>query len=121
MTHKCDAIVVNCIDFRFQKYIRDWIGTWLNGKTFDFVGFAGATKDLATIMGQIDISVKLHQITEVYLIHHEDCGAYGDQSTPDRHRQDLIKAKQAIQAKYPYLRIHMYYLHLDGRFEEITA
>lgn len=120
MAHTCDAIVVSCIDFRFQKYIKDWTETNLRGKTYDYVGFAGSTKNLDTIMEQIDISVRLHSIKEVYLIHHEECGAYGAESTPERHAEDLKKAKLEILSKYPELKVNIYYLHLDGTFEEIN-
>lgn len=120
MAHTCDAIVVSCIDFRFQKYIKDWTDDTLKGKTYDYVGFAGSSKDLATIVNQVDISVRLHSIKEVYVMHHEECGAYGAESTPERHAEDLRKAKQEILQKYADLKVSIYYLHLDGAFEEIN-
>jgi carbonic anhydrase len=83
------------------------------------VGFAGSTKDLETIVNQIDISVRLHSIKEVHLIHHEECGAYGAESTPEKHSEDLRKAQNIILSKYPDLKIKLYYLHLDGVFEEV--
>ena len=119
MAHTCDAIVVTCIDFRFQKYIRDWTDLNLKDKTFDLVGFAGSTKDLATVMNQLDISVRLHSIKEAYLVHHEECGAYGSESTPEKHAIDLRKAKNEILVKYPDLKVATYYLHLDGNFEKV--
>jgi carbonic anhydrase len=118
--HTCDAMVVCCIDFRFQKFIRDWTDKELAGKTFDMVGFAGSTKDLETVMKQLDISVRLHQIKQLILIHHEECGAYGAESTPERHSLDLKKAHRAVLAKYPDLQVDLYYLHLDGTFERIA-
>jgi carbonic anhydrase len=116
MSHHCHAIVVCCIDFRFQKYIRKWTDENLKDKTFDLVGFAGSTKDLGTILGQIDISVRLHHISQVVLIHHEECGAYGAESTREKHTADLIKAKSAILSRYPHLDIRLYYLLLSGEF-----
>lgn len=88
-------------------------------KTYDSVGFAGSTKDLKTIMQQLEISVHLHRINQVILIHHEDCGAYGKESTHDRHAADLHKAKTVINALYADLQVDLYYLHLDGKFEAI--
>lgn len=117
--HKCDALIVCCIDFRFQKYIRNWTDKNLKNKTFDLVGFAGATKDLDIVLKQLDISVKLHQIKQVVLIHHEECGAYGKASTLPKHIQDLNKAEQRILATYPQLQVDLYYLKLDGDFEKI--
>lgn len=118
--HICDAVVVSCIDFRFQKYIRNWLNEKLANKTFDYVGFAGATKDLPIILKQIEISVKLHQIKEVILIHHEECGAYGSESTLEKHATDLKHAKEEILKIHPNLKVNLYYLHLDGMFEEIN-
>lgn len=119
MSHTCDAFVVACIDFRFQKYLKDWLGKNFQNKTYDYVGFAGSTKNLETIMGQLDISVRLHHIKEVVLIHHEECGAYGAESTHERHAIDLNKAKKTILEKYPDLKVDLFYLHLDGEFEKI--
>lgn len=118
-THTCDAFVVACIDFRFQKYIKDWLAINFQNKTYDYVGFAGSTKNLETIMGQLEISVRLHQVKEVVLVNHEECGAYGTESTHDRHALDLKKAKQKISTKYPNISVSLFYLHLDGEFEEI--
>ncbi len=119
MAHSCDALVVSCIDFRFQKYIREWLDKNLTDKTFDYVGFAGGVKNLNTILEQLAISVRLHNIKQVILINHEECGAYGTESTPENHARDLKKAKEIISGKYPQLHIYTYYLHLDGEFEEI--
>lgn len=117
--HFCDAIVVCCIDFRFQKHIRNWTDENLKGKTFDLVGLAGSTKDFDAVLEQIDISVSLHHTKEAILIHHEECGAYGAESTLQRHTQDLHKAREIILSKYTELKILLYYLHLNGTFEEI--
>lgn len=119
-THTCDALVVACIDFRFQEYLKSWLGRAMHGKTYDYVGFAGSTKSLDTIIGQLDISKRLHHIKEVVLIHHEDCGAYGAESTPERHTVDLRKARDVVTAAYPDLTVALYYLHLDGTFELIV-
>src|SRR3989338_7494303 len=100
-------------------FLDKWLGEKMTGKTFDYVGFAGASKNLGTIMGQLDISVRLHQVKEVVLINHEDCGAYGAESTHDRHAEDLNKAKKNILEKYPNLKVDLFYLHLDGEFEEL--
>lgn len=120
MAHTCDALVVSCIDFRFQKYIRNWLDKNLADKTFDYVAFGGGSKEIDIIMTQLKISVDLHSITHVVLMNHEECGAYGAESTPQRHAADLKHAKEIILAKYPHLSVALYYLHLDGTFEEIS-
>ena len=119
MSHHCQAIVVCCIDFRFQKYIQKWTEENIKDQCFDLVGLAGSTKDLDTILKQIDISVQLHHICQVVLIHHEECGAYGAESTLENHTIDLLKAKSAILDRYPQLDISLYYLKLSGEFTPI--
>lgn len=117
--HSCDAIVVSCIDFRFQKFIRDWTDKNLANETFDYVGFAGCTKDLETALKQIEISIRLHNVKKVILMHHEECGAYGTESTPENHARDLKKAKAKILEQHPDITVELYYLHLNGDFEKV--
>lgn len=119
MSHTCDALVVSCIDFRFQKFIHHWLDANMADKTYDYVGYAGGTKDLETVMKQLDLSVQLHSIKDVVLMHHEECGAYGADSTPERHAADLRKARSEILKNYPHLKVSLYYIHLDGTFEEV--
>ena len=119
MAHTCDALVVSCIDFRFQKFIRKWLDDNFGDKTYDYVGFGGGSKELDQIMKQLEISVKLHDIKQVVLMHHENCGAYGAESTPENHARDLLKAKKAILEKYPHLKVDLYYILLDGNFNEV--
>lgn len=118
--HTCKAIVITCIDFRFQEIINKWIAQNFKPGTFDRVAFAGGVKNMDVILGQIDIAVRLHHIKKVILINHEDCGAYGETSTPERHEQDLIKAKLMITEKYSEIGVETYYLHLDKTFESIS-
>ncbi|MCR4305568.1 MAG: hypothetical protein NUV73_00615 [Candidatus Daviesbacteria bacterium] len=120
MNHNCEAAIVTCIDFRFQEYINNWIAENFSPKTFDRVAFAGGVKSLDTILGQIDIAKKLHHIKKVILINHEDCGAYGEAGTAEKHAEDLKNAVTQIKEKYPDLEIQTFYLHLDGTFEQIS-
>ena len=115
----CDALVVRCIDFRFIQYIRHFTDTQLAGKTYDIVGYGGATKEWDAVMKEVDISEGLHEFKQLVLINHEDCGAYGDEGTPERHAADLRKARDVVLSKYPQLQVDLYYLHLDGTFEPV--
>lgn len=120
MDHNAQAIVITCIDFRFQEYIQEFLETNFQPKTFDRVAWAGGIKNLDQVLGQIDIAVKLHQIKKVILVNHEDCGAYGAQGTIEKHTQDLKAAKEKVLETYPDLEVETYYLLLDGTFEPIS-
>lgn len=117
--HTAESIVVTCIDYRLQETINNWISQNFPPKTFDRVALAGGVKNLDAIMGQIDIAVRLHHIKKVVLINHEDCGAYGEAGTPQKHAEDLKAAKAKVNEVYPELEIDSYYLHLDGTFEPV--
>lgn len=120
MDHKAESIIITCIDFRLQEAINKWIAENFPPKTFDRVALGGGVKNLEVILGQVDIAVNLHHIKKVVLINHEDCGAYGAESTPEKHAQDLKKAKTKILEKYPDLEVENYYLFLNGSFESIN-
>lgn len=117
--HTCNAIVVTCMDFRLQKFIEDWLAKNVGEKQYDRVSWAGGVYDLSGILKQIEVSNRLHHIKKVVLINHEDCGAYGQTGTPEKHATDLRSAKKEVMSKFPNLTCTTYYLHLDGRFEAI--
>lgn len=118
--HNCDALIATCIDFRFQEYINFWISENFAPKTYDRVAIAGGVFDLEYILKQISISKRLHQIKKVVLINHEDCGAYEEAGTLEKHADDLKKAAVKIREQFPDLEVNTYYLHLDGTFEPIS-
>lgn len=118
--HSCEAVIVTCIDFRFQIFINRWISQNFDPKTYDRVAWAGGVKDQEEILKQIEISKRLHHTKKAILINHEDCGAYGEEGTAEKHAQDLKDTKQKILSQFPDLEVEIYYLHLSGTFENIS-
>lgn len=118
--HLTDAIVISCIDFRFQKYVEEWLNDNLGQAKYDRVALAGGVFDFYSILKQVELSVKLHEIKKVVLINHEDCGAYGEAGTKERHETDLVDAEKKIEAIFPQVDVETYYLHLDGEMEEVS-
>ena len=118
--HVCDAIVIACIDFRFQEHVDNWLKKTFKKYTFDRVGLAGGIFDFYTVLKHQEISNRLLQIKKVVLINHEDCGAYGKEGTVKRHEQDLIEAERKIEAIFPHLDVKTYYLTPKGEFREIS-
>jgi carbonic anhydrase len=119
-THTCEAIVVHCIDFRFQQYLNDWLVERFGERNYDRVSLAGGVFDFHSILKQVEISHRLHSIRKAVLVNHEDCGAYGKEGTPERHRADLLEAERKIKDLFPDLDVEIYYLHLDGEFEKLS-
>lgn len=118
--HSCRAIVVTCMDFRLQEMIYKWTkSNFTNG--FDRVAVAGGVRNLAFVLEQIETSFKLHHICQVYLINHEDCGAYGEAGNFEKHRKDLLFAKKIIMQKFPSFEIISFYLKLNGEFVRVYS
>jgi carbonic anhydrase len=117
--HTCEAVVVHCIDFRLQHYLNDWLTKHFGIRNYDRISWAGGVREFAIIQGQIEMSRRLHNVKKVILINHEDCGAYGEMGTKERHMSDLAYAEHAIQSSL-HLDVEKYYLHLDGEFEKIA-
>ncbi len=119
--HTCDLLVVCCIDFRFQENLRSFLNQEHRGD-YDLVCLAGAAKNLvsgsdysqAVLFDQIGISKKLHQIKKIFLINHQNCGAYGETLTSgsrkerEVHKADLTRARDKILAVFPKLEVHLY-------------
>lgn len=118
--HKCNAIVISCMDFRLRKYLRKWAITSLDSGGYDRVAIAGGVQNLGVITDQVSLSVRLHDIHEVYLINHEDCGAYGPEGTFEKHKEDLLFAQTILKHKYPKLKIVPLYLKLNGEFVRVA-
>ncbi|HLO30816.1 MAG TPA: carbonic anhydrase [Anaerolineales bacterium] len=115
--HTCEAVVVHCIDFRLQHFLNDWLTKRFGKGNYDRISWAGGVREFAIIQGQIETSRQLHQVKKAILINHEDCGAYGEMGTKERHVSDLRYAEHAIKSLY--LDVEKYYLHLNGEFEKI--
>lgn len=118
--HACEAVIVTCIDFRFQEYINIWISENFTTKSCDRIAVAGGVFDSEYILKQISISKRLHQIKRVILINHEDCGAYGETGTAEKHAEDLKNASSKIRGQYPDLEVETFFLHLNGTFEPVS-
>ena len=133
----CRACVVACIDFRLDKPLRRFlVFRGLDKDGADVVRVAGVALSLAKpnkswerdfVLGQLMASHALHQIKEIYLVNHEDCGAYGLECVPDsdeergRHWKDLKDAKKLVELKIPGVEVLTYFLHLDGRAEQVDG
>lgn len=135
MQHTAQALIIHCIDFRFQQSLQKFIADkGLTGQ-IDVVSLAGAAKNFANpkqesdkefLMRQIDISVKLHAIQKVLIVNHQDCGAYGGSDVftnfaheEKEYKKDMTHLKDAIVAKYPNLTVENYIALLGGDVVEV--
>lgn len=135
MSHTCRAALLKCMDFRLGPKTCQFLNEkGLSGDT-DMISVAGAAKDIAAnpegfVMEQVKLSVGLHSINTLYIMHHSDCGAYGGASkfeSPEAelemHKDEMKKAVNVIKAAYPELEIELLYAKMteDNSVESIET
>jgi len=112
MAHTCTSAIVHCIDFRLQKAITQYLQENNMLGDCDIISIAGAVKNTDFIIEQVALSKKLHDIKQVVLINHTDCGAYGGSaafanSTEEKnaHAAELKKTSMRIMEQFPDLKV----------------
>jgi carbonic anhydrase len=132
MPHTAKALVVTCMDFRFHEAIFDHLKEQGLTKQYDLYSIAGSQKTFldeatqATALKQVELSQKLHAITDVVLIAHWDCGAYGGSTSfasaeaqKMQYQADLNAAKGIILEKHADLQVQTILAHINDN-EEIS-
>lgn len=130
MAHVCEASVVTCEDFRLHQRADgfNFIAEFIKDLSVDcdLITRAGAVQDLLrpqpgfeqSLLRDLTVSVELHQVKTIYLINHEDCGAYGSMRFADReaelaqHHQDLREARNLLMGKFPEVKIVLYFAEI---------
>lgn len=130
--HKWDVLAYSCIDGRFIKKTIDWICDRTDD-VFDFRTGVGGTKaiidslfDRGTFFEVIKTSLKLHNIKELWLFDHVDCGAYGGSKKfeGDKEKEKMFHAKklqeaaEIISEEFPDLKVRQFFVGWD-KVEEI--
>jgi carbonic anhydrase len=116
---ECEAVIITCIDFRFQRIFDRWLRENFDGRNYNRVAYAGAVKDWQIIFPQIEFSYRVHHVRKVVLVNHEDCRAYGSEGTLERQLADLRASRDKIWEKFPELDVALYYARLAGHLEQI--
>ena len=80
-----------------------------------------------TLYEHIQIAIDLHQIADVYIIEHEDCGAYrtflkdGDFTTPEDeikcHKEFAVALSKEIRDEYNKLNVHCFMIDIRGNVQ----
>ena len=116
-------MVLSCIDPRFQPKVFKYLkAKELTGKysSFTIAGAAiGVThrkfkKWHSTFWGNLLTSIKLHKISSLIVVNHNDCGAAKivngkkkfNLSVENKiHKESFIKIKKELKKKYPTLKV----------------
>ena len=129
------AMVLSCIDPRFQSIISNYLKKKkLNGKYSSFT-IAGAALGVTAMKfkkwhkvfwDNIDISIKLHKIKKLIVINHRDCGAakiingkknFSKINETKIHENSFQKIKKIFKKKYPKLKIELKLISLNKKIE----
>jgi carbonic anhydrase len=133
---KCRAAMVFCMDYRLHSQLAGFLEREVLDKDgVDILRIAGAVKSMVRpaadrdsdfILEQLDTVHRLHGIQQIYLINHEDCGAYGPEDIPDSaeelevHRRDLLAARRLVEQNFPEVEVLPHFMWLDGRCDPIA-
>jgi hypothetical protein len=131
-SHHAKAFVLSCIDFRLRDNITYNLTNLGYKNEYDDSAVAGGSLGYngllhynwsTTITDNIDLAIQLHDIEEILLIDHMQCGAYGSQYPTmvkgsndeyNYHISNLNIAAQSLKIKYPDLIIKKYIISIDG-------
>lgn len=117
----CDGHIIHCMDYRLPKYLYPWVVQRFGYDNFDTTAIAGCTLDYEMLLKHVQLAVRVHTVDVICIVNHEDCRAYGEAGTYERHQHDLKATREKLLALFPHLQIETYYLHLDGTFEEMNS
>ena len=135
MSKKYKAMVLSCIDPRFQPIVYNYLKRKkLSGQysSFTIAGSAiGVTapkfkKWHKTFWENINTSIKIHKIKKLIVINHRDCGAakiingkkeFSKNNETKIHKNSFYKIKKIFKKKYPKLRIELKLISLNSKVE----
>ena len=136
MKSKFKAMVLSCIDPRFQPLVYDYLKKKnLIGKYSAFTiagGAIGVThsrfkKWHSVFIENLSTYIKLHNIEKLIIINHTDCGAAKivnekknfDFSIEQKiHKLSFIKIKNIIKKKFPELKIESNLMSLNNKIRK---
>ena len=136
MNKKYKAMVLSCIDPRFQPVVFNYLKKrGLKGKysSFTIAGSAiGVTAQKfknwhRTFWDNLETSIKLHKIKKLIVINHRDCGAakiingkkkFDNFNETEVHKNSFTKIKKRFKNKYPNLKIETNLVSLNKNVEK---
>lgn len=138
MSKKYKAMVLSCIDPRFQPIVFNYLKKRnLNGKysSFTIAGSAiGVTaakfrKWHKTFWDNLETSINLHKITKLIVINHCDCGAakilngkknFNEQRESFIHKKSFNQIKKNLKKRHKKLKIEMFLISLNKKIKKFN-
>ncbi len=132
MKKKYEAMVLSCIDPRFQKPVHTYLDKKkLTGKFSAFTiagGSIGVTNEKfkkwhSTFWKNLETSINLHKINKLIVINHKDCGAakivngnkkFNSPIENKIHKTSFNKLKRKLKKKFPKIKVYFKVLSLKN-------
>ena len=136
MKKKFKAMVLSCIDPRFQPLVYNYLKKKkLNGKysAFTIAGSAiGVTHNKfkkwhSVFIENLSTSIKLHKIEKLIVINHTDCGAakiangkkeFNSLNEIKIHKVSFNKLKKIVKKKFPKLKIDLNLMSINKKIKK---
>ena len=136
MKKKFKAMVLSCIDPRFQPLVYNYLKKKkLTGKysAFTIAGSAiGVTHDKfkkwhSVFIENLSTSIKLHKIEKLIVINHTDCGAakiangkkeFNSLDEDKIHKVSFNKLKRIVKKKFPKLKIDLNLMSINKKIKK---
>ena len=132
MSKKYEAMVLSCIDPRFQKPVHKHLkDKKLTGKFSAFTiagGSIGVTNNKfkkwhSTFWENLETSINLHKINKLIVLNHNDCGAakiannnknFNSRIEIAIHKKSFNKLKKTLKKKFPKIKVSFKILSLKN-------
>ena len=132
MSKKYEAMVLSCIDPRFQKPVHQHLkDKKLTGKFSAFTiagGSIGVTNNKfkkwhSTFWENLETSINLHKINKLIVLNHNDCGAakivnnnknFNSRIENAIHKKSFNKLKKTLKKKFPKIKVSFKILSLKN-------
>ena len=136
MKKKFKAMVLSCIDPRFQPLVYNYLKRKkLTGKysAFTIAGSAiGVTHNKfkkwhSVFIENLSTTIKLHKIEKLIVINHTDCGAakiangnkrFDSSIEENIHKSSFIEIKRKIKKKFPKIKIDFNLISLNNKIKK---
>lgn len=127
--HTCPAVVLRCIDFRFRVSDQDSVAQGLKREDFDMICVPAPAKTMITSASNMyfltdiisRVCVELHDVQEIIVLGHWDCGGYGgskafasSDAEESKYTEDLLEAQRQLHRKFSKLVIRVGYSKIVG-------
>jgi carbonic anhydrase len=133
MKKKYKAMVLSCIDPRFQHLVHNYLKKKKLSEKYSAFTIAGAAIGVThnkfkkwhkTFYDNLSTSIKLHEIEKLIVINHKDCGAakiangkkvFNIINEKKIHKDSFSKLKKKIKKRFPRLKVDLNLMSLESK------